>query len=151
MSIYATILSFTEDDDHADECARLAVAGDGEHWDICRFGGDRDRYYTYDPDKPCTCSALRGPYRYHASNQSITGPDHERHDHFFVCGAVGTNTIRLSLPDGVDTVLLDGRQVRELRDALDRYCKFADNPAEYGRQDAYDADGVALDDQEPAQ
>lgn len=145
MSIYATILTFEEDADHGHDCARLTIAPEGEHWDICMFGGDCDRYYKYDPDAPCTCSALRGPYKYIASNQSITGPDHERLDGLFVCGAVGTNTIRLSLPDGVDTVLLDGRQVRELRDALDRYCKHADNPAEYGRENAYDAAAEPLD------
>lgn len=148
MSIYATTFVLDEHSDHTPECDRLTVAPDGVEWDICIYGSGRDSYFMYDPKKPCTCAALRGPYKYHASNQSILDADHERHAHLFVCRAVGTNTIRMSLPDGVDTVLLDGRQVRALRDALDAHCKWADNPEEYGRQSVYDADSVPLDDQE---
>lgn len=144
MSIYATVFSLTDDQDHAETCGRLTPTTKGDAADWLFF--DSGKGYDYDPDTRCTCAALRAPYEYVASNQSITGPDHPRNASLFLCGAVGTNTLRVSINDA--TVLLDGRQVLAMRDALDQYCKHAENPANYGRQDAYDADGEPLDNDE---
>lgn len=142
MSIYATFFILNDHDDHEESCARYLAAGDDEPADTTFFG-EPDRHYNYDPEAECTCEAMRGPYNYEGSHRSISGPNHRRDGTLTLCRAVGTNTIRLSLDN--ETVLLDARQVKAMRDALNDFCAWADNPADYGREDAFDVAAEPID------
>ena len=138
MSIYATFFTIADDVDHERSCDRHAVLPTREHWVSWHEGGETG----YDETRPCTCSALGGPFVYRASNGSITGPDHPRGGSVYCCRAVGSWTMRLSVHDGTGedaVVLLDRRQVEAMRDALTEFLGYWDDPADYDREAAYDA------------
>lgn len=134
VSIYATCFTLHDDDEHDRKCARHVLVKPGEQAHTFWIDGDETGY---DPDQPCTCGALLGPYEYLGSHLSIQGPDHPRSGYVGFARAVGTWTMRFSLNE--EDVLLDRRQVEALRDALTEFLNFWDDPADYHRETAYDA------------
>lgn len=142
MSIWGTILDFS-DDDHAEDCARW-VACSREEADasgLGMYGGDLA--WRYDDTRPCTCAA--GPLAYLRSHVVPTadgqragnfdlasiaahiGPDREYRDED------GTHLpyLRVGLrgsPEEPDVVVLDEPKVRELHRVLTWWLANVDGP-----------------------
>lgn len=142
MSIWCTILDFS-DDDHAEDCARWVACSraEADANGLGMYGGDLA--WRYDDSRPCTCAA--GPLAYQKSHVVPTaadpragnfdlasiaahiGPDHDYRDED------GTHQpyLRIGLRGSdaePDVVVLDEAKVRQVFNALWSWLANVDKP-----------------------
>lgn len=147
MSIYSTTWR-TDSTEHDEDCDVWVPVADGEEWDMAGDG----RYWRRDLSRPCSCHC--GPIVYQGSHV-LPFDDDERAgsvDVAFIPGFIGRTDrpalhgdeddgpvwpwLRLSANDdkeGSVAVLLDRKQVMELRDTLNQFAEYMPEPKEVPR------------------